>query len=84
MEGLRKTGDKHTIYNLDWSGEFIWAYMYLPITTKVLDHVSVAASGPDIMVVLIIVICDYNFEIVDKVKDKMVATKLSGFPGENT
>ena len=57
--------------------------MYLTLLTKVLDHVNLAASGPEILVDLIIVICASNFEIMDKVKDKLAATNLSGFPGDN-
>ena len=40
-------------------------------------------SGPDIMVTLILVIYDSNFEILDKVKDKLAAPNLSDFPGYN-
>ena len=57
--------------------------MYLTLLTKVLDHVNLAASGPEILVDLIIVIRASNFEIMDKVKDKLAATKLSDFSGYN-
>ena len=57
--------------------------MDLPLLTKVLAHIHVAASGPEILVALIIVIHAYNFEILYKVKDKLAATKLSNFTGEN-
>ena len=53
------------------------------LLTKVLTHVNVAASRPEILAALIIVIHASNFEILDKVKDKLTATKLSDFPGEN-
>ena len=39
-----------------------------------------ADSGPEILEALIIVIHASNFEIMDKVKDKLAATKLSDFP----
>ena len=57
--------------------------MELPLLTKVLPHVHVAASRPAIMAALILVIRASNFEIMDKVKDKLITTKLSGFPGDN-
>ena len=40
-------------------------------------------SGPDIMVTLILVIYDSNFEILDKVKYKLAAPKLSDFLGDD-
>ena len=61
VEELRKTGDKHSIYNSDWSGEYIRASMYLPLLTKVLAHVNVAVSGPEILAALTIVIHASNF-----------------------
>ena len=57
--------------------------MELPLLTKVITHVNVASSEPEILVDLIIVIHASNFEIMDKIKDKLTATKLSGFPGYN-
>ena len=54
--------------------------MELTLLTKVLAHVNVSDSGPEIMAALIIVIHASNFEIMDKVKDKLAATKLSDFP----
>ena len=57
--------------------------MYLNLLTKVLTQINMAASGPDILDALIIVIYASNFEIMDKVRYKMTATKLSSFPGEN-
>ena len=53
------------------------------MSTKILDHVFVTDSGPEILVALILVIHASNFEILDKVKDKLDATKLSDFIGEN-
>ena len=61
VEEFHKTLDKHTIYNLDWSGEYLWASMELPLLTKVLDHVNVSASGTDILESLILVIRASNF-----------------------
>ena len=57
--------------------------MDLPILTKVLDHVNMAASRPEILVELIIFTHASNFEIMDKVKDKLANTKLYDFPGDN-
>ena len=57
--------------------------MDLPYLTKVLAHVNLDSSGPDILSALILVIPTSNFEILDKVKDKLDDTKLSDFPGEN-
>ena len=57
--------------------------MDLPYFTKVLAHVNLDSSGPDILLALILVIPTSNFEILDKVKDKLDDTKLSDFPGEN-
>ena len=57
--------------------------MDLPYLTKVLAHVNLDSSGPDILLALILVIPTSNFEILDKVKDKLDDTKLSDFPGEN-
>ena len=57
--------------------------MDLPLLTKVLACINVSIYDPDIMVALILVIHASNFEILDKVKDNLTATKLSGFPEEN-
>ena len=57
--------------------------MDLPLLTNSLAHVNVAPSGPEIMVSLILVIHASKFEIMEKVKDKLSAINLSGFPGEN-
>ena len=57
--------------------------MELTLLTKVLAHVNVSDSGPEILAALIIVIHASNFEIMDKVKDKLAATKLSDFTWEN-
>ena len=57
--------------------------MKLPLLTKVLDHVNVAAYGSEILAALILVIHASKCEIMDKVKDKLSATKLSSFPGDN-
>ena len=59
--GLIKTGDKHTIDNLDWSGEYIWESMSLLLLTDVLTHVNVYAFGTDILEDLILVIHASNF-----------------------
>ena len=83
VEELRKTGDKHTIDNLDWSGEYIRASMELPILNKVLTHVNVAASGPEIQAALILVMYDSNFEVMNNVNNKLTNTKLSNFIGDN-
>ena len=80
VEELRKTGDKRTIDNLGWSGEYIWASIDLPLLTKVLTRVNVAASGPEILAAPIFVMHASKFEIMYKVKDKLTATKLSDFP----
>ena len=83
VEELFKTGDKHSIDNWDWSGEYLQASMDLTLLTKIPDNVFVTDSGPEILVALILVIHASNFEILDKVKDNLTATKLSGFPEEN-
>ena len=57
--------------------------MDLPYLTKVLAHVNLDSSGPDILSALILVIPTSNFEILDKVKDKLANTKLYDFPGDN-
>ena len=57
--------------------------MDLPLLTKVLDHVNVYDYGPEILTALIIFICACKFEIMDKVKEKLAATKLSDFPEDN-
>ena len=57
--------------------------MELTLLTKVLAHVNVSDSGPEILAALIIVIHASNFEIMDKVKEKLTATKMYDFPGEN-
>ena len=57
--------------------------MNLPLLTKVLTRVNVAASGPETMAALILVIHASNFEILYKVKYKLTATKLYGFLVEN-
>ena len=57
--------------------------MDLPLLTRVLAHVNVVTSETQILAVLIIFIHASNFEIMDKVRDKLAATKLSDFPGEN-
>ena len=76
---LFKTGDKHTIGNLDLSEEYLWTSMELHRLTKVLAHVNVATSGTEILVALILVIHAFSFEIMDKVKDKLASKKLSDF-----
>ena len=83
VEELFKTGDKHSIDNWDWSGEYLQASMDLTLLTKIPDNVFVTDSGPEILVALILVIHASNFEILDKLKDKLDATKLSDFIGEN-
>ena len=83
VEELRKTGDKHNIDNLEWNGEYLLSYMDLPLLTKFLAHVNVAASGTEIPEALILVIHTSNFEIMYKVKDNLVTTKMSVFPGDN-
>ena len=55
--------------------------MDLPLLTRVLAHVNVVTSETQILAVLIIFIHASNFEIMDKVRDKLAATKLSDFPG---
>ena len=57
--------------------------MELPLLTKVLPHVHMAGSRPAIMAALILVIRDSDFEILDQVKEKLITTQLSGFPGDN-
>ena len=57
--------------------------MYLPLLIRFLTHVNVAASEHEIISALILTICASKFEILDKVKDKLTATKLSDFTGEN-
>ena len=57
--------------------------MELPLIAKFLAHVNVVASGPEIMMALILVIHASTFKILDKVKDKLSLTKLYGFPGYN-
>ena len=83
MEELCKNVDKNTIDNLDWSVEYLWASVDLLILTKVLARVNRGASGPENLEAPIIVIHDSNFEIMDKMKDNLAATKLSGFLGYN-
>ena len=61
MEELRETRDKHTIDNLNWSGEYFRASMELPIFNKFLINVNVAVSGTDILESLIIVIHAFKF-----------------------
>ena len=74
MEEPHKTGNKHTIDNLDWSGWYLGASMYLPLLIRFLTHVNVAASEHEIISALILTICASKFEILDKVKDKLAAT----------
>ena len=81
LEELHKTGYKHTIANLDCSGEYLQESMDLPLLTNSLAHVNVAPSGPEIMVAPILVIHASKFEIMEKVKDKLSAIKLYVFPG---
>ena len=57
--------------------------MDLHLLTMVLTHDNMAASGTDILEAQILVINAYNIEILDKVKDKLIVTKLSGFPRDN-
>ena len=57
--------------------------MDLPLLTKVLTHVNGDASRTEILAALILVIHASKLEILDKVKDKLTATKLSDFTGEN-
>ena len=57
--------------------------MDLPLITKVLAHSNEAASRPDILAALIFVINASNFDIMDKVKEKLATTKMSDFPGDN-
>ena len=68
---------------MDWIGEFLCASKYLPLRTRVLAHVNRDAFETEVLVTLILVINAYNFEIMDKVKDKLTATKMYDFPGEN-
>ena len=55
--------------------------MDLPLPTKVLTHDNMADYGPEILEALSLVIHASNFEIMDKVKDKLNVTKLSDFTG---
>ena len=57
--------------------------MDLPLLTKVLTHFNGDDSRPEILAALILVIHASNFEILDKVKDKLAVTKLYYFPVEN-
>ena len=57
--------------------------MELTLITKVLDHTHVDASRHEILVALICVIHVSNFEVLDNLKDKLVATKLYGFTVHN-
>ena len=57
--------------------------MVLPLLTKVLTHINVASSGPEILSSLIIVIHASNFKILDKVENKLTTTKLYDFPADN-
>ena len=81
VDELWKNGDKHTIDNLDCSGEYLWSSMDSPLLTKFLAPFNGVSSRTEILMALILVICASNFEILDKVKDKLVNAKLSGFPG---
>ena len=68
---------------MDWSGEYFWSSRDLPLLTKFSARVNVDASGPDILAALIIIIYASNFEILDKVKYKLAAPKLSDFLGDD-
>ena len=57
--------------------------MELLIFTKVLTHANVANFGTEIMAALILVRHASNFEIMYKMKDKLTATKLSNFTGDD-
>ena len=57
--------------------------MDLPLLIKALARVNVAASGPEILEALVIVIHASNFEILYKGKDNLAATKMYDFPGDN-
>ena len=48
-----------------------------------MDLVNVVSSGTEIMVAQMFVIHDSDFEILDKVKDKLSTTNQYGFTGDN-
>ena len=53
--------------------------MDLPLITKVLNQINVAAYGTYIIAALILVVHASNFGIMDKVKYKLNSNKLSDF-----
>ena len=57
--------------------------MELPLITKVLTGINVAASGPEILMAIIIFINASKFKVLDKMKGKPTSTKVSGFSGGN-
>ena len=65
------------------SGEYLRNTLHLDLLTKLLTHVNISASGPEVLAALILVIHATNFEIMEQVRDKLRAIKLSDYSGED-
>ena len=83
IDTIRRTGDKYVIDNLDWRGEYLLATLDSTLLTKVLNHVDVTSSGPEVLSATLLVIHACNSEIMERVRTKLANIKLTDYPGQN-
>ena len=83
IQKIRITYGKYNLDNLEWSGNYPHKNMDTDLLTKVLTYVNISASSPKVLSDTIFFIHYSNFEVVEKVGDKLCDVKLSNFYWKN-
>ena len=77
------TADKYTLEKLEWSSQCLHNTLDTELLTKVLIYVNISLNDLEVLSDTILVIHSYNFEVMEKVGEKLRDVKLSNFPWVN-
>jgi hypothetical protein len=81
---FRQTADKYALQNLEWSGEYMRNSLSSQLLAKVVEEVSVSASGPEMLVAtMTIIYSGQGYDALEQCKNELKSLTLKQFPGEN-